>query len=117
MEGAGHGLLAHAAGALTGCYTSRAETCYGRIVPDESVRINVTLPPELGEKLSRIAARMHLREGTIASSLLARAIEDADPDADAIVDLLDRIPGAWERIDAGVAEVRRGRTVPFAVGE
>lgn len=80
---------------------------------EETVRLNVTLAPDAGEKLARIAARTHVREGTIASSLLTRAIEDADPDADQIVALLDRIPGARERIDAGIADVRAGRTIPF----
>lgn len=75
--------------------------------------MNVTLPPAAGEKLARIAARTHVREGTIASSLLAQAIEDADPDATQIVALLDRVPGAWERIEAGIEDVRAGRTIPF----
>jgi hypothetical protein len=81
---------------------------------EESTRLNVTLPPEASEKLARIAARTHVREGTIASSLLTQAIEDADPDAKQIVALLDRIPGAWERINAGIDDVRAGRTIPFA---
>jgi hypothetical protein len=80
---------------------------------DESVRLNVTLTPEQGEKLARIARRTRVREGTIASSLLSRAIDDADPDADQIVSLLDHIPGAWERIEAGIADARAGRTIPF----
>jgi predicted transcriptional regulator len=82
-------------------------------MPDDSVRVNVTLGREHGEKLARIAQRTHVREGTIASSLLSQAIEQADPDAKQIVALLDRIPGAWERIEAGVADARAGRTVPF----
>lgn len=80
---------------------------------EESIRLNVTLPPAYGEKLSRIAARTHVREGTLASSLLAQAIDDADPDARQIVALLDRIPGAWDRIDAGIADARAGRVIPL----
>jgi predicted transcriptional regulator len=80
---------------------------------EESVRLNVTLAPEYGEKLARIAKRTHVREGTIASSLLMQAIEDADPDATQIAALLDRIPSAWERIEAGIADARAGRTIPF----
>ena len=82
-------------------------------MPDESIRLNVTLPPAYGEKLSRLAARTHVREGTLASSLLAQAIDDADPEARDIVTLLDRIPGAWDRIQAGVADARAGRTIPL----
>lgn len=80
---------------------------------EESIRLNVTLAPDTGEKLARIAKRMRMREGTIASSLLSQAIDEADPDAAHIVALLDGIPGAWDRIDAGVADARAGRTVPF----
>lgn len=80
----------------------------------ESIRLNVTLSPEHGEKLMRIAERTHVREGTLASSLLSQAIDDADPDAAGIVALLDRIPGAWDRIEAGIEDARAGRTVPFA---
>ena len=80
---------------------------------DESIRLNVTLAAEQGEKLARIAERTHVREGTLASSLLARAIEEADPDPASILALLDHIPGAWDRIEAGIADARAGRTVPF----
>ena len=80
---------------------------------DESIRLNVTLSPEHGEKLARIARRTHVREGTLASSLLSHALDEADPDAAQIVALLDRIPGAWERIEAGVTDAQAGRTVPF----
>lgn len=82
-------------------------------MPDDTVRVNVTLPAPYGEKLARIAARTHVREGTIASSLLLQAIDDADPDSRQIVALLDRIPGAWDRIDAGLADASAGRTVPL----
>ncbi len=83
-------------------------------VPEQSIRLNVTLTPEHGEKLARIAERTHVREGTLASSLLSQAIDDADPDASGIVALLDRIPGAWDRIGAGIEDARAGRTVPFS---
>lgn len=80
---------------------------------DDSVRLNVTLPAEQSEKLTRIARRTHIREGTLASSLLTQAIEEADPDAASVLALLDRIPGARERIDRGIADARTGRTIPF----
>lgn len=75
--------------------------------------MNITLSLEQSEKLSRIAQRAHVREGTLASSLLSQAIDEADPDASRILALLDRIPGARARIDAGIADARAGRTVPF----
>jgi predicted transcriptional regulator len=80
---------------------------------EDSIRLNVTLSPAYGEKLSRLAARTHVREGTLASSLLAQAIDDADPEARQIIALLDRIPGAWDRIETGIADARAGRTIPL----
>jgi predicted transcriptional regulator len=82
-------------------------------VPEESIRLNVTLAPAYGERLARMAARTHVREGTLASSLLAQAIDDADPDASHIVALLDRVPGAWERVATGIADAHAGRIVPL----
>jgi predicted transcriptional regulator len=82
-------------------------------VADEYVRLNVTLPAEHGEKLNRLAERTHVPEGTLASSLLAKAIEEADPDPESVLDLLDSVPGAWKRIDAGIDDAHAGRTIPF----
>src|SRR5262249_51153697 len=72
--------------------------CYGACTLDGMAgRINVSLDPEYSEKLSRLAARMHVQEGTLAKSLLSTALDGADPDAAHIVELLDGIPGAYER--------------------
>ena len=79
----------------------------------DSSRLNVTLPPETAAKLARLAERSHVREGTLASSLLAQAIDDADLDASNIVEVLDGIPGAWERIEIGLEQARSGKTIPF----
>jgi len=61
-------------------------------------RLNVTLPEEQAAKLARMAERMHLQPGTLAESLLAQAIDDADPDAARIIPRvaarLDRQHGA-----------------------
>jgi hypothetical protein len=76
-------------------------------------RINVSLDAEYSEKLSRLAERMHVQEGTLAKSLLSTALDGADPDAEHIVDLLDAIPGAYERAQEGIAQARRGEGVPL----
>lgn len=47
--------------------------------------------------------------GTLARSLLSSALDEADPDPRTIVDLLDRIPGAWDDIAAGTAEANAGQ--------
>jgi hypothetical protein len=74
-------------------------------------RLNVTLDAERAAKLARLAERMHVQEGTLARSLLATALDEADPDARSIVDLLDAIPGAHERAQLGLEQARHGDTV------
>ena len=79
----------------------------------DRARLNVTLDGEHAEKLSRLAARVHVQEGTLARSLLSMAIDEADPDAAHIGELLDAIPGAHERALEGREQGRRGETVPL----
>jgi hypothetical protein len=74
-------------------------------------RLNITLDDEPAEKLARLAERMHLQPGTIARSLLSSALDDADPDARNVVELLDGLPGAYERAQLGLGQARAGETV------
>jgi hypothetical protein len=74
-------------------------------------RLNITLDEKQAEKLSRLADRMHVQPGTLARSLLSTAIDEADPDARNVVDLLDGIPGAYERAQIGLEQARSGQTV------
>jgi predicted transcriptional regulator len=76
-------------------------------------RINVTLDDEHAARLSQLAERLHVQEGTVARSLLSQALEEVDPDPRHIAGLLDRIPGARERIAAGLADLEAGRTIPL----
>ncbi|HEV3319728.1 MAG TPA: hypothetical protein VG053_08370 [Solirubrobacteraceae bacterium] len=76
-------------------------------------RLNVTLDPEHAARLTRLAERTHVQEGTLARSLLSMAIEDADPDPRNIAALLDGIPGAYERAQLGLRQAREGRTLPL----
>jgi hypothetical protein len=74
-------------------------------------RVNITLDDEEAAKLARLAERMHVQPGTVARSLLAHALDDADPDPRNVVDLLDGIPGAYERAQLGLRQARAGRTI------
>lgn len=74
-------------------------------------RLNITLPPEQASKLARLAARVHVNEGTLARSLLTDAIDAADPDPDNVVALLDGIDGAYERARLGGRQADADRTV------
>jgi predicted transcriptional regulator len=76
-------------------------------------RLNITLDDEQAEKLSRLAERMHVQPGTIARSLLSNALDDADPDARNVVELLDGLPRAHERARRGVEQAKAGRTIPL----
>jgi len=76
-------------------------------------RVNVTLDDIHAEKLRRLAERTHVNEGTIARSLLMSALDDADPDPRNVTQLLDAIPGAFERAELGLAQVRSGHGQPL----
>ena len=76
-----------------------------------SRRINITLDPEHASRLARLAARVHVNEGTLARSLLSSAIDDADPDADTVVAVLDGIDGAWDRAQLGRRQAASGDTL------
>jgi hypothetical protein len=76
-------------------------------------RINVSLDEEYAAKLSQLAQRMHVQEGTLAKSLLSSALDSADPEAGHIVALLDAIPGAFERTQEGAAQAHRGEGIPL----
>ena len=73
-------------------------------------RVNVTLAPESAAKLARLAEQTHMQEGTLARSLLSRAIDEADVDARHVVELLDGIPGSFERAQLGLQQAESGRT-------
>jgi hypothetical protein len=74
-------------------------------------RLNVTLDPERAAKLARLAERTNTQEGTLARSLLSQAIDEADVDARHVVQLLDGIPGAFERAQLGLEQARSGQTI------
>lgn len=75
-------------------------------------RLNITLDDEPAAKLARLAERMHVQPGTVARSLLSSALDDADPDARNVVELLDGISTAHERARLGLTQATRGETVP-----
>ena len=76
-------------------------------------RLNITLDDEPAEKLARLAERMHVQPGTVARSLLSSALDDADPDARNVVELLDGNSGAHERAQLGLKQAKAGETVPL----
>jgi hypothetical protein len=79
----------------------------------ETSRVNVTLDEEHALKLKRLAERTNTNEGTLARSLLSTALDEADPDPRHVADLLDGIPGAFERAHLGLEQARTGLGVPL----
>ena len=80
---------------------------------DRTIRVNVQLDEEHAAKLRAIAERVYVQPGTIARSLLSIALDTASPDAATITDVLDAIPGALERAQAGMRDGQAGRVVPL----
>lgn len=76
-------------------------------------RLNVTLDPEHAAKLARLAEQTYVQEGTLARSLLSRAIDEADVEAGTMAELLNGIPGALDRALSGREQGKRGETIPL----
>lgn len=75
--------------------------------------MSIRLDDESGEKLRRLAERSHATEAELATMLLSTALDEADPDARDISELLDGIPGAFERGNQGLEQGRQGLGTPL----
>lgn len=83
-------------------------------MPERSRRINITLESDYAQKLASLAERTHVQEGTLARLLLSSALDEVDADAWRTNEILDGIPGAWERAQESIEQARRGETVPLS---
>lgn len=81
---------------------------------DRSSRLNLLLDEEHTIKLSRVAERLYLQPGTAGRSLLYTILDQIEPDAVTITNLLEAVPGAWGRAQQGLADVAAGRVVELA---
>jgi hypothetical protein len=94
--------------------TIRVDPCYHHgMARDSATRLNVTLDAEHAAKLSRMAEQSYTAEGTLARSLLSRAIDDAEIDGRTMVEILNGIPGAATRAQRGRDELARGEGIPI----
>lgn len=80
---------------------------------EQPTRFNVQLDERHAMKLHKLAERIHVNPGTLARSLLSTALDEAAPDPASIVELLDAIPGAYERARQGLEETRAGKGIPL----
>ena len=76
-------------------------------------RVNVKLDAEHALKLRQLAERTHTNEGTLARSLLSTALDEADPDPRNVAELLDAIPGSFDRAALGREQAESGLGIPF----
>ena len=76
-------------------------------------RVNVLLDEERAARLRRMADQSYAAEGTLARSLLSRAIDEAEVDGRTIVEVLLGIPGASESIARGREQFARGEGIPL----
>lgn len=79
----------------------------------KTTRFNIQLDERHAMKLRALAERTHVNPGTLARSLLTTALEEAAPDPSTIVELLDAIPGAYERAQQGLRETEEGQGIPL----
>jgi hypothetical protein len=77
-------------------------------------QIKVRLDAEHARKLAELAAERHVEEVELAGELLAAALEDFGMDGAQMTEILDSIPGAWERTQEGLEQARRGETIPLS---
>jgi hypothetical protein len=80
---------------------------------DGTMRFNVTLDHDHAERLRRMAEQSYVTEGTLAQSLLSRAIDEAEVDGRTMVEILNGIPGASERVQLGREQISRGEGIPL----
>ncbi|MFT4034595.1 MAG: hypothetical protein QM679_03355 [Patulibacter sp.] len=74
-------------------------------------RVNVTLDDDHAAKLTAMATRIHVNEGTLARSLLSSALDAADPDPTHIAALLNGVPGMRTRLDHARAQAQAGDVI------
>jgi len=63
--------------------------------------------------LAALAERAHVPDGTPARSLLSTALDESARAPRASPEILDGIPGAWDRLEEGHRQAQAGDTVPL----
>jgi hypothetical protein len=76
-------------------------------------QIKVRLDGEHARKLAELAAERQIEEVELAGEVLAGALDDFEMDGARMTEILDSIPGAWERTQEGLEQARRGEGVPL----
>lgn len=80
------------------------------------MRLNLTIDDDHAERLTRLAEAAHVQPGTLARSLLLTALDRSAEAAASrdLLEILESIPGAADRVEAGRGELARGEGIPLA---
>jgi hypothetical protein len=74
-------------------------------------QIHLDLDEESAARLAALAERAHAQQDDLAVTLLSEALAELERDATEVVSVLDRVPGAWERMRLGREQSAFGETV------
>ena len=77
-----------------------------------SRRVDLVLDEEHATALQRLAERTGSSREEVARSLLARALDASQQDAERLTSLLERIPGAAEAVREAERDVAAERAIP-----
>jgi hypothetical protein len=65
-------------------------------------------------RLRALAGRKRVSAETVVASLLSRGLDQAESEPSSVASLLDSIPGAFDRANQGMREIRAGVGIPLA---
>jgi plasmid stability protein len=74
-------------------------------------QIRLDLDDESAARLAAVAARAHAQQDDLAVTLLSEALAQLEREPAEVASMLDRTPGAWERMQLGREQAGRGETV------
>jgi hypothetical protein len=74
-------------------------------------QIRLDLDDDSAARLAALAERAHAQQDDLALTLLAEALAEMERESADLAPVLDRIPGAWERMRLGREQAARGETV------
>jgi hypothetical protein len=74
-------------------------------------QIHLDLDDESAARLAALAERAHAQQDDLAVTLLSEALAELEREPTEITSALDRVPGAWERMQLGREQSLRGETV------
>jgi plasmid stability protein len=74
-------------------------------------QIHLDLDDESAARLAALAARAHAQQDDLAVTLLSEALAELERDPADVVAALDRVPGAWKRMQFGRKQAGSGETV------